>query len=560
MTPPRSAFSRSVGVEIGVHIAVVVAIYIPILVILFPAALLLTGSVIASSFAPEATISLWLSSESRGPLAASIGITILVAVASAVTYLLRHKGDPNSLKCIRGAEGKKLKDLVSDMWAKISDGQAPNIRWFPAFDIAGFASTREGQPELQVSAGLWQAAVEGKDTAKAIIAHELAHLRNNDPRVLEILDVIRVVAASVLIFTALTSLAIFCVVLATETSSAFTERGVGGMVFRSLLVIAGAGMVLVIFPLSWLALRRHIGYIHSLLEIRADIDAALWTEGRENFTQAFATSKSVRRSGHRELFTALLSRKLSHIPERERLHILRSPALLITPKVQFFALSILLAVALPLNFSSGLFLNGSLNHWVAQGAAIAFNVVLVGSLSVGQTDGRVKIGAPRIATLALVSVLVSALPRVNLEPVSFLIMSWTLGFDGAPADLSTLSENLWITLQDLSGKLTNAFLNAETTIAFFVAMSALKGFVAISAQPSVLSAKLRVGSAMFFAMLGSLVAGYDPFRSITPSIIPDIAEWLEEHEIGYSILLLAPIAWAFLADALFVGVRRMVEK
>lgn len=559
MIVKRSAYSRSISIEIAVHFGVVAIFYIPILVILFPAAMMLTGILIASSFIPQTRFTHWISADSLSPLMMGIFAALAVAIIGVVAHFYRHQDDSYRLKRLSGSDGDKLEKLISGMWAKISNGPPPALRWFPAFDIAGYAATRNGEPELQISAGLWQAAVSGKDTAIAILAHELAHLRNKDPLVLKVLDGIRVGAACVLAFSALIGLVIFCLVLASEGSTAYADQGFRGMAFRSLLVIVGAAMVLVIFPLSWLALRRHIGLIHSLLEIRADLDATLWTGGRENFTQAFATNKSVRRSGRRELLAALLSRKLSHIPERERLQILRSPALLITPKTQFFALSVLLAAALPLNFASGLILGGALNHLIVQSVAAALNAALVCLLIAGQAEDRVRIGAMRIATLALVSVVVTALPRVNFEPISYLIMSWTLGFGGAPADSSTLFESIQITFEDLFGKVADALLNVEAGIASTVALLALGGLAALSSLPSIQSRGLRVASVGIAAVIGSLLAGFDSYRSLSLPIVVETAAWLKEKEIRHSILLCLPILLALVVDSAFVGLRRAIR-
>jgi Zn-dependent protease with chaperone function len=223
MTLPRSAYSLGVSIEIGIHIAVVIAVYIPTLVIVFPAALMLTGAIMTANFAPDSGIALWLSSDSLEPLAASISIVLLIAIASVVTYLFRNKDQSERLKRLTGADGEKLDQLVSEMWAKISDRPAPDITWFPAFDIAGYAASHYGRPQLQVSAGLWQAAVSGNDTAKAIVAHELAHIKNNDPRTLKVIDIIRFSAANILSFVAVISLIVFCVVFVSEVSSAFAE-------------------------------------------------------------------------------------------------------------------------------------------------------------------------------------------------------------------------------------------------------------------------------------------------------------------------------------------------
>ena len=555
MNPQRSALSRSISVEIAIHTAVLVVVYMPILVILFPAALILTGTQITSSFSPESRFTAWMTSESLGPTIAGIGLTFLVALISILIYLKRSNQGENTLKPLSGEKGAKLQKLVSDMWGKLDKKEPPAIRWFAAFDIAGYAGTHNGQAELQVSGGLWQAAVSGEKTAIAIIAHELAHLQNRDPLFLKFLDIVRVCAASVLIFSFAVGLMIFCLVFASEAYAAFIANGLGAMFFRSFLVIVGTAMVLLIFSLSWMALRRHVGFIHSLLEIRADVDATFWTGGRENFTQAFVTSKSVRRTGRRELISALLSLKLSHIPERERLRLLQSPSLIITPKTQFFALSLLLAVALPLNFASALLLAGSLNHLVALSLAIGFNAALVSLLIVGQIDGRIEISVTRIATLVFVSVIATSLPRINLEPISYLVMSWTLGFGGAPADLSTLGEKINSAQMDISGNVRTALLNFESAAALVVGIGALRVLSATGAVQSILIIKLRITLAILVVVIATIVAGYDSFRSPPLPFVVEIADWLESKEVGHAILLSSPICVAFLTDFLFVALR-----
>lgn len=558
MKPQRSALSSSITVEIAIHTAVVVFVYLPILVILFPAALILTGTMIASSFSPGSAFTTWLTSQPLAPTIAGICVTLLVALISFLIYLRRPKNGENTLKSLSGENGTKLQKLVSDMWDKLDGRELPSIRWFPAFDIAGYAATRNDRAELQVSGGLWQAAVSGDQTALAIIAHELAHLRNQDPTFLKFLDIIRVCAASVLVFSFSFGLVIFCLVFVSEAYGAFIVDGFNAMMLRSLLVIVGAFMVLIIFPLSWLALRRHIGFIHSLLEIRADVDAALWTDGRENFTQAFATSKSVRRTGGRELLSALLTRKLSHIPERERLLLLKSPSLIITPKTQFFALSLLLAVALPLNFASGLYLGGTPNHLVALSVAIALNAALVCLLVVGQMDGRINIGATRIAILVFASVIATSLPRINLEHISYLIVGWTTGFDGTPANLSTLEESIKTTWEGILEDITAALLNVEAIISYLVGFGLLWAFTVTGSFPSLLTTKYRVTLAVLVVTSATIIAGYDTFRSPEFPYVEDIADWFEINDIGHAILLSLPICAAFLVDIFFVALRQLL--
>lgn len=560
MRSKGSAFSRSLTAEIAIHTVIIIFVYLPILVFLFPAAIILVGTTIVSSFVPDTSFAAWLTSNSNGPMSIGVFLTLIVAATGISHHLNRIKSKGIRPKSLQGHDGVALERLVQKMWEKIAEGPAPAVRWFPAFDIAGYAALCKGKPELHLSAGLWQKAVSGEKTAEAILAHELAHVRNNDPLRLKILDLFRVGAASILIFATAIGIAVFCFVLMSEATTAFQENGAGAMMFRSLLVVVGTTMLLVVFPLSWFALRRHLGFVHSLMEVRADIDAAHWTGGREAFTQAFATNKNVMRSGHRELLTALISRTISHIPERERLDIIGTPALIITPKTRFFALSIMLALALPLNFGSGLILGGGANHLIALSVAVAFNAALVCMLIIGQSDGPVKLGVWRLATLALVSVLVNAVPRINLEPVSYLIMSWTLGFGGAPADLNTLFDSVSITTIDLSKKVANAVLNIEALAALIIVALSLWALTISTAKQSILPTGIRAALAVLLVTTGSNIAGYDAFRSFELPFVVEIAEWLDELKIGRSILLCLPISLVLAIDIAIIALRSMLPK
>lgn len=560
MRPKRSAFSRSLAAEIAIHIAIIIFVYIPILIILFPAAIILVGSTIVASFIPDTCFAAWLTGGSIGPMTVGVLLTLIIAMIGISLHLHRSRKEELRLKSLQGRDGVALERLVFVMWEKIAEGPAPAVRWFPAFDIAGYAALCKGKPELHLSAGLWKNAVSGQKTAEAILAHELAHVRNNDPLRLRILDLFRVGAASVLIFATVVGLAVFCLVFMLEATTAFREGGAGAMMFRSLLVVVGTTMLLVVFPLSWLALRRHLGFVHSLMEIRADVDAAHWTGGRESFTQAFATNKNVQRSGHRELLTALISKTVSHIPERERLEIISKPMLIITPKTRFFALSIILALVLPLNFGSGLFLGGGANHLIALSVAVAYNSALVCMLIIGQSEGPVKLGVWRLATLALVSVLVTAVPRINLEPVSYLIMSWTLGFGGAPADLNTLFDSVSITTIDLSKKVANAVLNIEALVALIIATLSLWSLTISTAKQSILPTGIRAALAVLLVTTGSCIAGYDAFRSFELPFVVEVAEWLDGLKIGHSILLCLPISLVLAIDITIITVRSMLPK
>lgn len=556
-----SALSRSLSMEILVHVIVLVFIYVPTITVFFPAALVLLCFMVLSSFSASSSLTGWISSDTLEPLIIAIIVTVSAGGLGLIVRRLKSRKIQPDLHDVRGAEGDKLIDLVQEIWATLSFRKAPSIRWFPAFDVAAYAVSRKRSVEIQISAGLWRTAVAGESIAKAILAHELAHIFHKDPNLLRFLEFVRIVTKSIITIVATLGGITILVLLIDETSKVLEQTGdLSPTIFRGALVIGGSAMVLCLLPLSWLAVRRHIAFIHSLIEIRADVSAGSWTGGLEEFTQAFATEKSVVRTGWKEFFSALASHKLTHIPERERLDILTSPQLLVTPKVRFFSMSVILALIMPLNFATGLLLGGAANHLIAQSMVTSFNVALLSMLIIGQNEGPVTILPSRIFTLAIVSVVFTSLPRINVEPVSYLIMSWMLGFGGAPADLSTLANETWTTIGDLWGKLSEGLVNSSALIAILLAVPSLWLFKFSSAQPAIVSKTPRVIFSCIVVASGSFIAGYDEFRAFSFPLLPDFHDSFDEYGLGFSMLLCLPIVMALLVDLILVGMKKFADQ
>ncbi len=107
-----------------------------------------------------------------------------------------------------------------------------------------------------------------------------------------------------------------------------------------------------------LLIRRYLGFLISLLELRADVVAAMWAGGLGRFAFTFAQDTSIHQSSVVELTRSLFSTTLTHLPESERLDLLRHPARLMTPKLRYFAMSLIYPAVLPLTGFIGYILGG----------------------------------------------------------------------------------------------------------------------------------------------------------------------------------------------------------
>ncbi|TCQ95366.1 hypothetical protein [Neorhizobium sp. JUb45] len=443
------AFAQSATVELLTHYAVLVFVLVPVLALVFPGMLFAIGATMLASVIPDNAVSQWLQNDRYSPLIFAGAIALVIGVASVLVERRQLILAPPGLRELSGEKGLKLHEMVAAMWRRLApDSAPPSIRWFPALDIAAYATTRDARPELQVSAGLWRAATSDDPIATAIVAHELSHLIYRDPRSLFWLNIIVVATRGILAVTAGFGAVIVLLVLGYE-SLRILDRGDGSLsiVFACVRIVAAAGVILILIPLGWLALRRQVAFVTSLIEVRADVAGALWTGGLRQYTQIFATHERVQKTTDRDLLTTILSPSFSHIPQRERLSILASPSLLVTPKLEFFLLSVVLVFLLPINFATPYLLDGVLNYLAIQVLAAALNAVIVSMLIVGSTHGPVLISARRLFTLAIASCVVTALPRINLEPLSYLPFSWLMGFGGATADWSTLGKR-WLGLSE----------------------------------------------------------------------------------------------------------------
>jgi len=549
---PADVLVHSASIELTVHLAVLVLILFPLLAIAFPALLMLVAAVMLASSNASSALSDWLTTAGAKPLIAA-GLVALAAGALGALWPRKTPSQTFKLRAPTGASGEKLITLTQQIWLQMGGtGPGPALRWFPAMDIAAYAAWEKGRPEVQLSAGLWQTAVAGEPIARAILAHELAHLRYRDPLLLAALQRFGSAMRTVLLVTALTGLLVVGSVLIVETRHMLAAHShISALIAGWLRILGAASLVLILLPLAWLALQRQMAFITSLIEMRADVVGAAYTQGLRRATQLFATYEGIARSRTRAFIAALVSPRLTHIPERQRLAILGSSALLITPKISFFVFSVLLVFLLPINFATPLFLGGAANHLAMLSMACAFNCALVLMLLAGRSGFPIAIPPLRLFALAAASIVMTALPRINMEPLSYFAMSWLAGFGGKAADWSTLPHDFAVTLGDLSGKLEAALFNFGALVGAGIAFASLATLLLTGRWSDWVPTRWRLASALPLVLMGTIVAGHDPFRAAPTAPLMSSLATFSAAGMPPSILLCLPLLLPAMLEGLF---------
>ncbi|WP_142781908.1 M48 family metalloprotease [Agrobacterium sp. T29] len=553
-----STGARSATIELSLHLFVLAAVLLPVLAIVFPALLLLVGATILSSAYPEGPTALWLKEGTYGPISVACFSALMVGVAGAV-WSARHSGsDALRLRDLGGKDAAKLTDQIGAIWKDFKkSGTVPAARWFPAMDIAAYAHNRAGNAEIHVSAGLWRSVVSDEPIARAILAHELAHVAYRDPTTLRILAYVVAAIQSVIFATAGFSALTTGYLLFHETQRMAGQSAAGTVIVAEWIrILLMTSSVLILLPIGWLALRRQVAFITSLIEIRADIAAAEWTVGLEAYTQLFASNSQVIPTSGRDFWRSLVSPTFSHIPQRERLAILRTPGLIATPKLRFFALSLLLVFLIPVNFATPLLYGGAANHFAMLVLSMTFNVAVVLMILVSAPQKTVSFAYDRLAILAFASCLISALPRINLEPVSYLAMSWFAGFGGEPADWNSLAGDGETTIIDLSEMVSAALPAVYSTAAMFLSFFSLLCLATSGRSRHLLA--IRCAACAVATIIGSFIAGLDPFRQYSSFEGGTITELMTETESLRGLSLALPMGIAVVTEGLIMLIGRLL--
>jgi hypothetical protein len=368
-----------------------------------------------------------------------------------------------------------------------------------------------------------------------MLAHEMAHLAYSDPPVFRGLAACAesaVLVTRITLWVGVATTALMCVLTLCLDISTGTEIGL--MAGRQVATLAIALLTLTFIPLSRLIVKRHGGFIASLLELRADVVAAACSGGLADFAGTVRDA-NVRKSTIGDIGHSLMSPDLTHIAESERLALLTTPARLATPKLRYFAASLLLAFAMPLNIVTPYLATGGLNHLLMLGPVAALTFVIV-AMTVS-SGANVQVPWWRFVVLGAAACIAAALPRINLEAVSYLLIQlamWPAGTDfGGEAPSWELFRNyLSMTAADLADKVWTAIGGPWVAASCLVASALIWCLWAIGrrARAGSMALLLPAAAAGLTTIAVSRDGVRDEFFEFLPlSTLPDLIEILGEQ-------------------------------
>jgi len=532
--------SSACSVEILIHRALLSIVFLPFAFLVFP---FLTFHVTISLLnlnlsddlsrwrgIPDSQKSVLFSDSWE--IALAISFVLLIALLSALRYwrrLRQLEADVSAERRYRepkGEGGRALRKRIEDLWSQVglrSTGP-PAAYWFPNSSVLAQAIVRSGRREIAVSTGLWEQIEAGDSIADAVLLHEFAHLFYGDPltfrRMTALLE--SAVGCLALLFRVLALTA--ALLLVQQVVLAYHDRAQLGFALRQGVVVAGIGtLALSLCPVTAAAIRRYIGFIVALIELRADVRAAQWAGGLEQFVGVLSLNSMVHKSTLTDRARSLFSLDLTHFSETERLEMLHRPERLITPKVQYFGFSLLLVLLLPLNGLTPLFEGGILDWAAVATVAVALMVASTAMLTLG-CKVRGRISSLRLLALSACATLFCAACQMNLYTFAYSLSTAavevglgrpSLSENGSSLSIANFISVMSYPLGDIRHQLYNLWSSGWVSLSILITMAAFTALLAgaSNGQPFGRLRWLTPAVVSVASGFGVLLDAYDPWRS-----------------------------------------------
>ena len=419
----------------------------------------------------------------------SIAVPLKAIFADHRTFVADNRANFNQMDQPKGNMGRKLEDVIRATWvaAGWNKDTSPSVRLNPNPNVLARVHEVDSENAIEISKGLWRRLVRQDELGLTIIRHEFAHIVYRDRRTIHRLSLLAEGTLAALRSTlkfALISLAI--VLLATTTDSFPNEDSVPvvGATRTVAAVLFLAFFILIAIPLSMIFVRRHIGFLFCLIEVRADIAAGIWGNGLVRFSRSLETDKGIRPTGLFEFMKAHISPSVTHLPTRTRVEILSDMDLIVTPKIRYFVASIALLWLLPVAAGIHLIAGGAIDHLLLTVIVVSFVLTVVLMLVSGQS--RTPLSWPRSFTVGTAVVCAQAVPHVNLGSVGYLLLHLGAsivipgGFEGGATDAASIMSDVSVTGRDIASNIYQVTGGLQIVVAAIIASLAVRFISKIS--------------------------------------------------------------------------------
>jgi Zn-dependent protease with chaperone function len=531
------AIVKACTVEIRAHLVIFTVVFFPTVALLLPSlftalAIYISGNSVARlatrlDFVGKVVSSNWASLS----VACGIILTIVAVLKGRRAFQTVCSADgpsPELTQSPRGVKGEILVQRLTSIWQRLPTAArpAPTVLWYSNFNVLAHAFESGAGQLIEVSSGLWERVVKGDPVADAILTHEAAHLVFRDPTVFRGIAIVATTVRMLLHLVTAISVGAVVVVMSSQLVLDIAARLTLLEVVRNAIgILTISALSLLELPLSRMLIRRYAGFIVSLIEVRADVAAALWTVGLVRFAEALANDPTLRRSELKDLRRSLFSLDLTHISETERVNLLRSTDRLITPKLRYFALSIALPFLFPVNAVTYLIYGGAIDHLLITVVVVVFQVTAMAMIQSGSVAA--VLSWRRAVLLGTALCLVQALPLINLAPIGYLFTHYAVaivngsGFGIEPISFLQVIDDSRVTAVDIFSKCVDATDGLSFGYALAVTSIAIRGMSSLarghrSRRTNLASLVLPVSC----AGVASIYSSYDPWRAEFFSSLP----------------------------------------
>ncbi|WMY75605.1 hypothetical protein RHD99_06565 [Buttiauxella selenatireducens] len=525
----KEALLLNSSIEIWAHLLVFAAIFTPLIALILPAVVISFATFVVIQLAGDIFIfinTLSLTQTSFGALMFFSAIILLARFTCSYREFIYLNRKENSelagrLRQPKGAAGQVLRDTITKIWLLTPNHAkpAPEVDWYSGFQVEAQASFKDGVDHIYVSSALWDRVNKQDLTAELILAHEMGHVVYNDWRTFRrlsfLLHGIRSILRFSKVFTICATVVLLFLIIIKMLLIGEEMWPVARLEFA---IIAIAILCFLLLTLLDLFLRRYASFIVAMMEVRADLSAALWTTGLDSFTKQLESDKTLHHSTVADLSRSFFSPDMTHLSESERLTLIRTPDRLFTPKLRYFAYSVILALLLPINPITPLLLNGSIDHIIiVLLVAVLYGITLtmLVLMSFSQT-----VSWKRSAILATAVCCALGSTKFNMYEFGYLLTHYSIaiandrGFTIDPILWSDLGGDLEIVAHGLAKKVLDGIHS------WWILASVLITTIAIKlVQPAVRSSRPQEQKQLLAYVAGSItflvamLAGHDPYRS-----------------------------------------------